>query len=173
MKRFWLEDQDRWFWSSTTRMAHPGVPRISPYYLLVIILFIHFVPSSCTVGETCDPSRLSQCSKNEICREVNETTAVCECRKPFEVDKETGKCENPKPAPPPPDPSGSNLGLALGLGITFFLIFVIIALVLIHRKFGLFSGMCDRFPSLRSLAIRSGDIIMVDNGDEEDINPIV
>lgn len=71
------------------------------------------------------------------------------------------------------DPSGNNFGLALGLGIAFFLVFVILTLVLIHRKFGLFSGMCDHFPSLRNFAIRSGDIIMVDNGDEEDINPIV
>lgn len=62
--------------------------------------------------------------------------------------------------------------MALGLGITFFLVFAILALVLIHRKFGLFSGMCDRFPALRNLTIRSGDIILVDNGDE-DVNPIV
>lgn len=50
MKRFWLEEQDRWFCRSSVTMALPGVPRLA-YYLLVIALFIHFVPSSCTAGE--------------------------------------------------------------------------------------------------------------------------
>lgn len=112
--------------------------------------------------------RLSQCSSNEICVQ-NNTTATCQCVSDFEFNNATGKCEDPKPPPEPPE---NHFGLALGLGITFFLVLVILVLTLLHRKFGLFSGMCDHFPSLRHLAIRSGDIIMVDNDDEADVNPI-
>lgn len=167
MKRFWLEDA--WHWSSTARMTLRRVPGGVCLYYLFIIIFVHFVPSSSIVGETCGIHKPSPCSTNEICVQVNETSAICECLPHFEVNEATGKCEYPKP---PPEPPGDHLGLALGLGITVFLLLVILILIVLHRKFGLFSGMCDRFPSLRHLTIRSGDIIMVDNDDEPDINPI-
>lgn len=167
MKRFWLEDA--WHWSSTARMTLRRVPGgVCLYYYLFIIIFVHFVPSSSTVGETCDFHKLS-CSAHEMCVQVNATTAICKCSPHFVVNKATGTCEEPKP---PPEPPGNHLDLALGLGITVFLVLVILILIVLHRKFGLFSGMCDRFPSLRHLTVRSGDIIMVDNDDEPDINPI-
>lgn len=68
------------------------------------------------------------------------------------------------------EPSSSHLGLGLGLGVTFFLLLVVIALALVHRKFGLFSGMCDNFPPLRIFGIRGQEISM-DN--EDDVTPIV
>ncbi|MPC18377.1 uncharacterized protein LOC123505254 [Portunus trituberculatus] len=160
MKRFWLEDA--WHWSSTARMTLRTVPGGLCLYYLFIIICVHFVPSSSTVGETCDIHTLSSCPANELCEQVNKTSAICKCLP-------TVKCDDPQP---PPEPPGNHLGLALGLSITIFLLLVILILIVLHRKFGLFSGMCDRFPSLRHLTIRSGDIIMVDNDDEPDINPI-
>lgn len=71
-----------------------------------------------------------------------------------------------------PEPSSSNLGLGLGLGLTFFLLVVAAAGVAAHRKFGLFTGMCDGLPRLLIFGIRDQGISMVDNGDD-DVNPIV
>ncbi|KAG0718874.1 hypothetical protein GWK47_051636 [Chionoecetes opilio] len=99
MKRFWLED--KWHWLPTGTMTLRRVPTAEGTrhcsYLFFFIVFVHFVPSSCVVGETCNLHKLSPCSTNEVCVQVNQTTATCQCLPDFEVNEATGKCEDPEP----------------------------------------------------------------------------
>lgn len=135
-----------------------------------IFFLIQLVPSSYAVGQKCSLNVLRACNINETCVQVHENTGVCKCLPPFIMNNETRKCEEENA---PSEPSSSHLGLGLGLGLTFFLLLVVVALALLHRKFGLFSGMCENLPSLHVFGRRGQDIRMVDNEEDDDVTPIV
>ncbi|XP_068246117.1 uncharacterized protein [Palaemon carinicauda] len=152
-------------WTSRKMMSNRA-----NWTLVVILVLIQLVPSSCTVGQKCNPKRLGTCEENEICVvAASPEDSVCKCRDGFVENEVTKKCETPKP---PPEPSKSHLALGLGLAILFFLLFVVATLVALHYKFGLLSGMCDRLPRFHLFGRSGRDFSMVDN-EEDDVNPIV
>lgn len=165
MKRFWLEN--RWPWSKTWTMTSRKMSRANLTF--VILMLVQLVPSSCTVDKKCKPNNLLPCDENEICVVDGSGNGVCQCQAGFIFSKETGKCEKPKP---PPEPSKNYWAVGLGIGLTFFLLFVVVILLVLHYKFGLLSGMCDRLPRVHLFGSSGREFNMVDNEDD-DVNPIV
>ncbi|XP_045600501.1 uncharacterized protein [Procambarus clarkii] len=170
MKRFWLEEL--WHWARTAVIGKMSGINVCATFAILVLM--QLVPSSyAVVDQDCELRALLTCSSHEVCVQTSSTstTGVCKCESQLVLNKATGKCEKDDPSVLPV-PASSHLGLTLGLGLTFFLLFVVVALILAHRKLGLFSGMCDNLPRLRIFGRRGQDISLADN-DDDDVNPIV
>ncbi|XP_076031324.1 uncharacterized protein LOC143019523 [Oratosquilla oratoria] len=159
--------------------SHQGVRMEVIYFIMALYLMPCFVVGD---GEKdCNINKLGQCDEHEMCSS-SDKGSKCVCQIEYKRNPNTGKCEQkspPAPPPPPPEPAtqDSSAGLGIGIGISVFLIVMGAVLFVLHRKFGLFSGIPTcLFSSLSGWKIfgssRGRSFEVVDDGDD-DFNPIV